>query len=188
MSAEKKVLTILFSDIAGFTSWCTTQGPEQVLSTLNEYFDEMTAILFRNEGTIDKFIGDGLMAFFGDPIEQPDHAQRAVRTAIEMQQKVRELRSEWERQGRLPVQIRVGINTGEVVVGDLGSRRIVEYTAIGSNVNLSQRLESRAPVGGILISDAVYRLIRNDFAARFAGKITAKGISEEFGTYEVIVP
>ncbi len=188
MSAEKKVLTVLFSDIAGFTSWCTTQGPEQVLSTLNEYFDEMTAILFRNEGTIDKFIGDGLMAFFGDPIEQPDHAQRAVRTAIEMQQKVRELRSEWERQGRLPVQIRVGINTGEVVVGDLGSRRIVEYTAIGSNVNLSQRLESKAPVGGILISDAVYRLIQNDFAARFAGKITAKGISEEFGTYEVIVP
>jgi len=188
LSAEKKVLTVLFSDIAGFTSWCTTQGPEQVLLTLNEYFEEMTAILFKNEGTIDKFIGDGLMAFFGDPIEQPDHAQRAVRTAIEMQQKLRELRGEWERQGRLQIQIRIGINTGEVVVGDLGSKRIVEYTAIGSNVNLSQRLESKAPVGGILISDAVYRLAKDSFNTRFAGKITAKGITEEFDTYEVLVP
>lgn len=185
-SAEKKVLTVLFSDIAGFTSWCTTQNPEQVLLTLNRYFEEMTGILFRNEGTIDKFIGDGLMAFFGDPIEQPDHALRAVRTAIQMQRKARELRDEWERQGRLPVRIRVGINTGEVVVGDLGSKRIVEYTVIGSNVNLAQRLESKAPVDGILISQAVYDLVRDGVQTRFAGEITAKGITKQFGTYEVV--
>ncbi|MBN1834915.1 MAG: adenylate/guanylate cyclase domain-containing protein [Spirochaetales bacterium] len=188
MAAERKVLTVLFSDIAGFTSWCTTHTPEQILVTLNEYFDAMTSIVFRNEGTIDKFIGDGLMAFFGDPIEQPDHAHRAVRTAIEMQQQVRRLREQWEPEGRLAIQIRIGINTGEVVVGDLGSRRIVDYTVIGANVNLSQRLESQAPVGGILISEPLYELIKGQFQTRFAGRITAKGISEKFGAYEVVVP
>lgn len=188
MAAEKKVLTVLFSDIAGFTSWCTTHSPEQILFTLNEYFDAMTSVVFRNEGTIDKFIGDGLMAFFGDPIEQPDHGRRAVRTAIEMQQEVRRLRERWEPEGRLAIQIRIGINSGEVVVGDLGSRRIVDYTVIGANVNLSQRLESQAPVGGILISEPLYDLVKGEFETRFVGRITAKGIVEQFGAYEVLVP
>lgn len=81
-TSEKKVLTVLFSDISGFTSWCSSKGPEEIRSTLNEYFDEMTKIVFKHVGTIDKYIGDGLMVFFGDPFEQPDHALRAIETAI----------------------------------------------------------------------------------------------------------
>ncbi len=188
MSAQQKVITVLFSDISGFTSWCTTQSPERIHQTLNEYFEDMTEIVFRNEGTIDKFIGDGLMAFFGDPLEQPDHALRAVRTAVEMQQAVRELRSRWEPTGRLAIHIRIGINSGEVVVGDMGSRRIMAYTAIGSNVNLSSRLESNAPVDGILVSESIYRAVKDTFATRHFGLISAKGIVEKFDTYEVPVP
>jgi adenylate cyclase len=188
MSAEQKVITVLFSDISGFTSWCSTQPPDAIHRTLNEYFELMTEIVFRHEGTVDKFIGDGLMAFFGDPLSQSDHALRAVRTGIEMQQAVRGLRARWEAEGRMPIHIRIGINSGEVVVGDMGSRRIMAYTAIGSNVNLGSRLESKAPIDGVLVSAPVYHAVKDTVATRFAGKITAKGISEDFETYEVIVP
>jgi adenylate cyclase len=188
MSAEQKVITVLFSDIAGFTSWCTTQSPEAIHRTLNEYFAVMTEIVFRHEGTVDKFIGDGLMAFFGDPLAQPDHELRAVLAGIEMQQAVRELRARWEAEGRMSIHIRIGINTGEVVVGDMGSRRIMAYTAIGANVNLGSRLESKAPIDGVLVSAPVHAAVKDAVATRFAGRITAKGITEDFDTYEVLVP
>jgi adenylate cyclase len=188
MSAEKKVVTVLFSDIAGFTSWCAARPPDIIHRTLNEYFELMTEIVFRNEGTVDKFIGDGLMAFFGDPLEQPDHALRAVRSGIEMQQTVRRLRARWESEGQMPIHIRVGINSGEVVVGDMGSPQIMAYTAIGSNINLGSRLESKAPIDGILISAPVYESVKSSVGTRFAGRITAKGITNEFDTFEVIVP
>jgi adenylate cyclase len=188
MSADQKVITVLFSDISGFTSWSTTQTPDSIHRTLNEYFEVMTEIVFRNEGTVDKFIGDGLMAFFGDPLPQPDHALRAVRTGIEMQQALRVLREHWEAEGRAQLHIRIGINTGEVVVGDMGSRHIMAYTAIGANVNLGSRLESKAPIDGVLVSAPVYAAVKDAVGTRFAGKITAKGITEDFDTWEVIVP
>ena len=188
VSAEQKTVTVLFSDVSGFTSWCTTQTPDSIHRTLNEYFELMTEIVFRYEGTVDKFIGDGMMAFFGDPLPQPDHSLRAVRAGIEMQQAVRGLRAQWEPQGRMPIHIRVGINAGEMVVGNMGSSRIMAYTAIGANVNLASRLESKAPVDGILVSAPVYEAVAGSVQTRFAGRITAKGITEDFDTYEVIVP
>jgi adenylate cyclase len=188
MSADQKVITVLFSDISGFTSWSTTQTPDSIHRTLNEYFEVMTEIVFKNEGTVDKFIGDGLMAFFGDPLPQPDHALRAVRTGIEMQQALRGLREHWEAEGRAQLHIRIGINTGEVVVGDMGSRHIMAYTAIGANVNLGSRLESKAPIDGVLVSAPVHAAVKDAVGTRFAGKITAKGITEDFDTWEVIVP
>ena len=188
MSAEQKTISVLFSDIAGFTSWCSTQKPDAIHRTLNEYFETMTGIVFRHDGTVDKFIGDGLMAFFGDPIEQSDHAMRAVRTAIEMQQAVRALRSQWEGRGGMPIHIRIGINSGEAIVGDMGSGRIMAYTAIGSHVNLASRLEGKAPVDGVLVSAAVYEAVKSQVDARFGGRISAKGFSEEFDSYEIIVP
>jgi adenylate cyclase len=188
VGAEQKTLTVLFSDIAGFTSWCSSQPPAVIHETLNEYFEEMTAIVFRHEGTVDKFIGDGLMAFFGDPLVQPDHALRAVRSAIEMQLAARRLRAAWEPAGRLPLAIRIGINTGEVVVGDMGSRRITTYTAIGAAVNLAQRLESKAPVDGILVSEPVWQAVYDAVASVERGRIAAKGFAEEFPVWEVIVP
>jgi adenylate cyclase len=188
VGAEQKTLTVLFSDIAGFTAWCSRQPPAAVHATLNEYFEEMTAIVFRHEGTVDKFIGDGLMAFFGDPLVQPDHALRAVRAAVEMQLATRRLRAAWEPAGGLPLAIRVGINTGEAVVGDMGSRRITAYTAIGAAVNLAQRLESNAPVGGILVSEPVRRAVGSEVPMRPRGRITAKGIAEAFEAWEVELP
>ncbi|MGQ0794117.1 MAG: CHASE2 domain-containing protein [Deltaproteobacteria bacterium] len=188
MASERKSLTVLFSDISGFTSWSTTQEPEQIRLTLNEYFDEMAKIVFKHEGTIDKFIGDGLMVFFGDPVHQPDHALRAVRAAIEMQQKTRRLRRRWEAEGRLAIKIRVGINTGDVVVGNMGSLKRMDYTVIGANVNLAQRLESVAPVEGILVSEPVFERVKDFVSARCAGSITAKGISQGFVVYEIAVP
>jgi adenylate cyclase len=188
MNADQKVITVLFSDISGFTSWCTTQTPEMIHRTLNEYFEVMTEIVFRHEGTVDKFIGDGLMAFFGDPLAQADHALRAVQTGIEMQQSLRGMRARWQSEGRAELHIRIGINTGEVVVGDMGSRRIMAYTAIGANVNLGSRLESKAPIDGVLISAAVHAEVKDAVSTRFAGRITAKGITEDFDTWEVLVP
>lgn len=184
-ASEKKVLTVLFSDIAGFTSWCTTQEPGEIRSTLNEYFEEMTKIVFKHGGTIDKFIGDGLMVFFGDPLEHPDHALRAVKAAMEMQQKARELKERWQREGRMPIKIRIGIHTGEVIVGNMGSEQRMDYTVLGANVNLAQRLESNAPLEGILVSDAVYQRVKDTVPLEFSGKITAKGIKEEFGVYTI---
>lgn len=184
-TSEKKVLTVLFSDISGFTSWCTTQEPEEIRSTLNEYFNEMVKIVFKHEGTIDKYIGDGLMIFFGDPFEQTDHAVRAVKTAIEMQLKAREIRQRWQAQDRLPIKIRIGINTGEVVVGNMGSEKQMDYTVLGRNVNLAQRLEANAPLEGILISESVFKHVKDFAEVKIAGKITTKGIEEELNTYEV---
>jgi adenylate cyclase len=184
-TSEKKELTVLFSDISGFTSWCTTKPPEEIKFTLNEYFDEMTKIVFSNEGTIDKFMGDGLMVFFGDPVDQPEHTLQAVRTAIAMQKKAREIRHRWETEDRLPLQIRIGIHTGEMVVGNMGSENRMDYTVIGSNVNLAQRMEANAPIGGILVSEAVYNKVKSYVRTEYYGLVQAKGISEQLKTYTI---
>ncbi|MAE13958.1 hypothetical protein CMO92_05325 [Candidatus Woesearchaeota archaeon] len=183
--SEKKVLTIIFSDISSFTLWSETQTPEEVRSTLNEYFEEMSKIVFKYEGTIDKYIGDGLMAFYGDPFKMEDQTLCAVKTAIEMQQKTRELKRRWQSQGRLPIKIRIGINRGEVVVGNMGFERRMDYTVIGSAVNIAQRLEAKAPVEGILISEAVQREVKGLVNTKFNGKVALKGIEEELDVYEV---
>tara|TARA_B100001964_G_C14059445_1_gene520697 strand:- start:177 stop:749 length:573 start_codon:yes stop_codon:yes gene_type:complete len=182
---EKKVLTILFSDISGFTLWSDTQTPEEIRSTLNEYLEEMSKIVFKYEGTIDKYMGDGLMVFYGDPFEMADQTLCAVKTAIEMQQKTRELKRRWQSQGRLPIKIRIGINRGEAVVGNMGSEKRMDYTVIGSAVNIAQRLEGKAPVEGILIGESVQREVKGLVKTKFYGKVALKGVEEELDVYEV---
>ncbi len=184
---HKKELTILFSDIVNFTAHSAQLSPEQIQRCLNEYFEQMVEIVFRYKGTVDKYIGDGLMVFFGDPDPQPDHAVQCVLAAIRMQEKVGELRSRWEREGGFPLQVRVGINTGEVVVGNMGSARRLSYTVLGSAVNLAQRLESSAPPGGILISERTNALVCDRVATRPLGRIALKGISEEVPVHEVVL-
>jgi len=169
---EKKVLTVLFSDISGFTTWSSRQAPEDIRRMLNEYFEEMAGVVFSFEGTIDKYIGDGMLAFFGDPVEQQDHAERAVRAAIGMQRKV---------------AIRVGINTGEVVAGNMGSAQRLDYTVIGSNVNLASRLESGARPGQVLVSRATCEALPPSIPVRPAGTISAKGFSEPIEVFTVDV-
>ncbi len=184
---QKKELTVLFSDIKSFTTHSASLTPDQIQKLLNEYFDSMVDIVFRHGGTVDKFIGDGLMVFFGDPEPQDDHALRCVRAAVEMQREVRRLRLKWEQEGRMSLQIRIGVNTGQVVVGNMGSARRLSYTVLGAPVNLAQRLESNAPVGGILISERTNELIQRSIPTRSLGQIQVKGLNELIDVYEVIL-
>lgn len=192
-SIERKELSILFSDISGFTSWSSTKEPEEIHSTLNEYYNMMAQIIFKHEGTIDKYMGDGMMAFFGDPIEYDDHALRAVSAAVEMQKKASEIKELWKAQGKLRLQMRIGVNTGQVVVGNMGSENRVDYTIIGSSVNLAHRLEENAPSEGILISHATYEeLAKDNYKDRAGnilitsyGSIHVKGLPEEIKVYAV---
>ncbi len=183
---EKKELTILFSDIKNFTGHSSTLTPEHVQKLLNEYFEAMTEIVFKHGGTIDKFMGDGLMVFFGDPEPQPDHAVRCVRAAIDMQKKVKELKQQWEKRGDFPIQIRIGINTGEVSVGNMGSSRRLSYTVLGADVNLAQRLESNASVEGIMISERTNELVKDHVKTHSLDKIQVKGFDEPVAVFEVV--
>jgi adenylate cyclase len=184
-NSEKKILTVLFSDIAGFTSWCTAHNPEDIRSMLNDYFKEMTHIVFKYDGTIDKYIGDGLMVFFGDPIEHKDHTVRAVKAAFEMQERVVELKDLYKKKYKIDFNIRIGINKGEVVVGNMGSEERIDYTVLGSNVNLAQRLESSASVGGILVSESVFQDVKDLLESYEEKRIKVKGIEKELRVYEV---
>lgn len=186
-AGQKKELTILFSDIKSFTTYSSTLAPDEIQRLLNEYFHEMVEIVFKYEGTVDKFIGDGLMVFFGDPEHQPDHAVRCVKAGIEMQRKCRELKERWVREGRFPLMVRVGVNTGPVVVGNMGSDRRLSYTVLGADVNLAQRLEANAPVEGILIAHRTFELVKDHVKTRPLEPIKVKGLDEPIRVYEVPV-
>jgi len=186
-AGQKKELSIMFSDVKNFTTHSAKLKPDQIRQMLNEYFDAMIDIVFKHGGTVDKFMGDGLMVFFGDPEPQPDHTLRCVRAAIDMQVKVREIRARWVAEGKFPLQIRIGINTGQVIVGNMGSARRLSYTALGSNVNLAQRLESNAPVDGILVSQATYEKVKDEVQTRSLGEIQVKGLEQPVPVFEVLV-
>lgn len=184
--AHKREISILFSDIKGFTSLTAAMDAGHVRTLLNEYFGRMIEIVFRHEGTLDKFLGDGLMVFFGDPEPQPDHALRAVRAAMEMQRAARQIDREWRARGDMPLGIRIGINSGEAIVGNMGSARRLSYTALGGNVNLAQRLEASAPVGGILLSERTHEQLAGAVPTKRREPIQVKGIDEPLMVHEVI--
>ncbi len=185
LGGEKKVVTVFFSDIRGFTPMSEVLTAEEVVHLLNEYFTAMTTIIFKYEGTIDKFMGDAIMAVYGAPIDMKDHAERAVFAAIEMSTKMKELQAKWRNEGKREVNIGIGINTGEVVVGNIGSNERMEYTSIGDNVNLTQRLESVAEKGQILISAATYELVKHKVNATALEPIKVKGKVEKVLAYAV---
>jgi len=180
-----KELTILFSDISGFTKWSSDKSPEDVHNFLNEYLESMAEILFAHGGTVDKFMGDGILAFFGDPFEQPKHTEQCVKAAIAMQKKVREMADKWKPIVGIDLFVRVGINTGKVIVGNLGTKTRIEYTVIGAAVNLAQRMESNAPVGGILVTKDVKEKVKDAFNFPERKDITVKGYAETIEAYVV---
>lgn len=182
---QKKELTVLFSDIKSFTRYSADMDPDRVQRLLNDYFGVMTDVVFNHQGTVDKFIGDGLMVFFGDPDPQPDHALRCVRAAIEMQEKVREHHDRWRDIGGIDLRVRIGISTGMAVAGNMGSARRLSYTVIGAAVNLAQRLESKAPEGGILISQRTRDLVADQVAVGEVRQIRLKGYEAFVPVYEV---
>jgi adenylate cyclase len=153
---------------------------------LSEYFTEMTGILFKYEGTLDKFMGDAIMAFFGNPVPQADHAKRAVRMALEMQEAIARLNETLTAQGRRTIGVGMGINTGDVTVGNLGSKDFLDYTVIGDAVNLACRLEQNAKAGDIIITQATYDEVKNIVEAEPMEPIRVKGKSEPIPIYRVL--
>lgn len=187
LEVHKRELTILFSDIKSFTTYSSVMTPDRIQTFLAEYFEAMVEIVFKYEGTVDKYIGDGLMVFFGAPDHQPDHALRCVKAAIEMQHKCRELKEKWVKDGLFPLMIRIGINTGEVVVGNFGSTLRLSYTVLGSDVNLANRLESNAPIEGIMIAKRTHELIAGQIPTLPHEPIQVKGIDALIEVYTVPV-
>jgi adenylate cyclase len=184
---QKKELTIMFTDIKSFTTYSSTMTPDQIQNFLAEYFDAMVQIVFKYEGTVDKYIGDGLMVFFGAPEPQSDHAIRCAKAAIEMQNKCRELKEKWVKEDLFPLKIRIGINTGEVVVGNMGTQKKLAYTVLGSDVNLANRLESNAPVEGIMISRRTYDLIKDEIHTLPHEPVLVKGLDTPIEVYTIPV-
>jgi adenylate cyclase len=142
LGGQRREVTILFADIRGFTSYSENKQPEEVVARLNTYLDKMTGVIFNYGGTLDKYLGDGLMAVFGVPLPLDHHANRAVSCAIEIQREVGILNKEWQSRGQQPLQTGIGINSGSVLVGNVGSHERMDYTVIGEDVNLASRLES----------------------------------------------
>jgi adenylate cyclase len=160
LGGQKRQVVILFSDIRGFTSMSERMDPDDVASLLREYFTEMVEIIFRHGGTLDKFIGDAIMALWGAPLASPDDADKAMRAAIDMQRKLAELNQHWAATGKPPVNIGIGINSGQVFAGNIGSEQRLEYTVLGDAVNTASRLCSNAAKGEIMISEPFYRLLK----------------------------
>lgn len=184
----RKKLTIFFSDILDFTVASERLQPEELTSALNEYFTEMSKIALAYGGTIDKFVGDAILVFFGDPDSRgaSEDAAACVRMAVEMQRKVAELAPRWRARGiEHPFRVRMGINTGYCNVGNFGSEDRIDYTIIGAEANLAARLQSAAQPGKIVISYETYALVRESVVARALPAIHVKGVSREVRPYEI---
>jgi len=175
LGGEQREVTILFTDIRGFTSMSEKMEPERVVTTLNEYFSDMIDIVFKHNGTLDKIIGDELMVLYGAPISGENDTQRAVETAIEMQVKIKELNKEREKRKEPPILVGAGINKGLVVSGNIGSRDLMDYTVIGDTVNVASRLCAAAGPGEIMVSESVYKTSHKTFSFQRLNPIRVKG-------------
>ena len=187
LGGQELEVTTLFSDIRGFTSMSEQMQAIDVVASLNEYFDKMIEVVFKYNGTLDKIIGDALMVIYGAPLGAHNDAERALHTAIEMQQKLVELNVERKKRGQDPLQIGIGLNTGRAVSGNIGSKEQMNYTVIGDAVNLSARLCSFAKAGQIIISENVYALLKGNtsFAFKPLEPIQVKGKANLIPVYDV---
>jgi adenylate cyclase len=183
-------MSVLFSDIRGFTAVTEKGEPEALVAQLNDYFSRMVEIVFRHGGTVDKFVGDMVMALFGAPVDDDAHAQRAVAAAVDMVQALGELNRKWALEGRPQLDIGVGINSGAMIAGNIGSTSIMSYTVIGDNVNLASRLESLNKDYGtrIIISGATRAGLSGDFDIRALGDVVVKGKTRPVPIFSVEVP
>ncbi|ARU57108.1 adenylate cyclase [Oleiphilus messinensis] len=189
LETQRKKLAVFFSDIQGFTDLAEELEPESLTEILNNYFNEMSQIALKYGGTIDKFVGDSIMIFFGDPTSRgpKQDTLACVGMAIEMRKHMKILRQKWKSQGiRTPLQIRMGISTGYCTVGNFGAENRMDYTIIGKEVNLASRLESLSESGEILVSYETFSLIKDTIMCRDKGEITVKGFAKPVPIYQII--
>ena len=192
LGGKRREMTVLFSDIRGFTSVTERGDPEELVSQLNEYFSRMVEIVFRHKGTVDKFVGDMVMALFSAPLDDADHANHAVQAAVDMVKELGELNRAWAAQGMTQLDIGIGVNSGDMIAGNIGSSSIMSYTVIGDNVNLGARLESlnKDYKTRIIISDATRARLTGDLrhgpSATWSSRARARPC--RFSRYKVPAP
>jgi len=185
---EMKELTVMFSDIRGFTTLSEGLTPDELVLLLNEYLGEMTEAVFAERGTLDKYIGDAVMAFWGSPLPLEDHAALGCACALQMQRRLEKLNLRWKGEGRPHITIGVGLNTGPMTVGNMGSAHFLNWTVMGDNVNLASRLEGITKTYriGTVISEATYQHVASQFTCRELDRITVKGKSQAVKIYELM--
>jgi adenylate cyclase len=185
LGGVRKDVTLMFVDIRGFTSLSEKMEPEDVLKNLNEYLELCTKAIFQYEGTLDKFIGDGAVSIFGAPLAQEDHAERAVRAALEIRDQAEELAENLRDKYGKPIYFGIGINSGPAVIGNIGSQDRHDFTAIGDTVNLAAWLEANAKPGQILISKETYERVKDIFECTACEPIIVKGKEKLVEVYQV---
>jgi adenylate cyclase len=190
LGGKRREMSVLFSDIRGFTTVTEQGNPEELVAQLNEYFSRMVDVVFRHKGTVDKFVGDMVMALYGAPLDDVDHAEHAVAAAIDMVRELGELNRAWASRGMAQLDIGVGINSGDMIAGNIGSSSIMSYTVIGDNVNLGSRLESlnKDYKTRIIISDATRIRLKGDYEIRPLGDAVVKGKTRPVAIFQIVVP
>jgi adenylate cyclase len=188
LGGEKRDITIFFSDIRGFTPISEKLDPEELTHLLNEYLTEMSEIIIENEGLVDKYMGDAIMAFWGAPLDQPNHAELACKSGLEMMEKLKELQKKWKKEGIPTFDIGIGLNSGEAIVGNMGSSKRFDYTVMGDNVNIASRLEGLNKTYGtnIIISENTYKIVKDKFKTKKLGTVKVKGKEKSISIYELL--
>lgn len=188
LGGERRLVTVLFADIVAFTPLSESRSPEEVVKVLNDVFSVLTEVVFRHEGVVDKFVGDSIMALWGAPFEQPDHAARALAAATDMMRFLENTAEALKADLGLDLRLAIAVNSGEVVVGNIGSTRRMEYTAIGDAVNVAARLEAIARPNQVLVGERTAELAGPGFPLRELGRRRVAGRAAEIGVYELEVP
>ena len=190
LGGTKEKITVMFTDIADFTSIAEQTSPEKLMTNLSEYFDELTKIILKNKGIVDKYIGDAIMVLWGAPQKDKNQVIHACKTAIEIQEKLRLLNQKWAEEGKPILKTRIGINCGEAIVGNMGSQDRMNYTAIGDNVNLASRLEglNKFYSSKIMVSEEVVKHSQDLFSFKLVDKVMVKGKKNGVLIYELLGP
>jgi adenylate cyclase len=185
LASHRREVTVVFCDLRGFTAFTESSEPEEVMAVLREYHESLGELIFRYEGMLDRFLGDGIMIVFNDPIPCADHVERAVRLALEMRARVEQLNNQWRRQGHA-LGFGIGIAAGYATLGQIGFEQRREYTAIGSVTNLASRLCDEARPGQIVISQRAFGRVESLVEAAFIGELSLKGFNRPTGAFEVL--
>ena len=188
LGGEKRNITIFFSDIRGFTSISERLEPEELVHLLNEYLSQMSSIITKDQGLVDKYMGDAIMAFWGAPLDQPNHTEIACSSSLEMMDKLRELQKKWKKEGIPSFEIGIGLNSGDAIVGNMGSFDRFDYTAMGDNVNLASRIEGLNKIYGtnIIIGENTHKAVKDKFETRKLDAVKVKGKKRSILIYELL--